>query len=448
MKQNWQPTYLDRLTSAKDAVGQVATGNRVFVGSGCAAPTALLDALVQRADVLSDVELVHLLTSGVAPYVDERYEGVFRHNAFFIGANVRAAVCEGRADYTPIFLSEIPALFKTGQMPIDVALIMVSPPNRFGYCSVGIHPDIVMSAAEHANVVVAQVNRYMPRVAGDTYIHVSDIDVFVDHEAPLAEIEIPPADDVSTAIALNVARLIEDGSTLQLGIGKIPNAVLSMLGNRRHLGLHTEMFSDGIMPLCEAGVITNRKKGFRHGKAIASFAMGTEALYAFLDENPFFEFHRTEFVNDPRIIARNNKMVSINGALQVDLTGQVCADSLGSNFYSGIGGQVDFIRGSAMSPGGKPIIVLPSTAAKGTVSRIVPTLADGAGVVTSRGDVHYVATEFGVAYLHGKSIRERAEALIEIAHPDFRSELRAAARERHYVAVHREPEQVPTAGRV
>ncbi len=432
MQADWQPIYLDRMTSAAEAVGVVRSGNRILVGSGCAAPSHLLDALVARAAELSHVEIVHLLTFGVAPYVQERYQSAFRHNAFFIGANVRGAVQEGRADYTPIFLSEIPQLFASGQMPLDVALIMVSPPNRFGYCSVGIHPDIVMSGVDHARVVVAQVNRYMPRVAGDTYIHISDIDHFVEHEAPLEELEPPEPNDMSMAIARNVASLVTDGSTLQLGIGRIPDAVLSRLAEHNDLGLHSEMFSDGIIDLCEAGVITNAKKGFCDGKAIASFAMGTARLYNFLDENPFFEFHRTEFVNDPRNIARNNKMISINGALEVDLTGQVCADSRAGRFYSGIGGQVDFIRGAAMSHGGKPIIAMPSTAKGGEVSRIVPILSPGAGVVTSRGDVHYVVTEYGAAYLHGKTIRHRAAALIDIAHPDHRAELRAQAADRKY----------------
>jgi acyl-CoA hydrolase/GNAT superfamily N-acetyltransferase len=432
MPSTWQSIYVDRRCDAALALQAIRSGQRILVGSGCAAPQALLRALVERHD-LHDVELVHLLTFGIAPYVNATYENIFRHNAFFIGPNVRGAVGEGRADYTPIFLSEIPRLFSSRQMRLDVAMVMVSQPNRFGYVSLGIHPDIVMAAIDAADVVIAQVNRNMPSVHGDTFVHVSRIDHFVEATEDLLELPAPPLDDVSRAIARHVATLIEDGATLQLGIGKIPNAVLELLTDRRDLGLHTEMFSDGVLELIERGVITNAKKGFIEDKAVASFAMGSRRLYEFLDDNPFFEFHRTEFVNSPRVIAQNRKMVSINSALQVDITGQVCADSIGPNFYSGIGGQVDFIRGSAMSEGGKPIIALPATAKDGALSRIVTQLDAGAGVVTTRGDVHYVVTEHGVAYLHGKTIRERAMALIEIAHPDFREELRRAAVDRKYV---------------
>ncbi len=419
----------------EEAVKVVRSGDRIFVSSGCATPEVLLKALVTRAPELSDVELVHLLTFGVAPYVDEQFEGSFRHNAFFIGKNVREAVNKGRADFTPIFLGEIPNLFYSGQMRLDVAMVMVSQPDAFGYCSLGIHPDLAVSAIKSAKVVIAQLNKRMPRVHGNTFVHVSRINYFVEHNAPLTELPTVEIDDTSMAIARHVASLINNESTLQMGIGNIPNAVLTLLDNHRDLGVHTEMFSDGVVKLVEADVINNRQKGLHPGKAVASFAMGSKALYDYLDDNPHFEFHPTEYVNSPRLIAENKNMVSINSAIQVDLTGQVCADSMGSTFYSGIGGQVDFIRGAAMSEGGKPIIALPSTARKGTLSRIVTELEPGAGVVTSRGDVHYVVTEFGVAYLHGKTIRERAIALIEIAHPDFRADLRAAALERCYVPV-------------
>jgi len=385
--------------------------------------------------MVSDVELLHLLTFGIAPYVDPIHEGSFRHNAFFIGANVREAIQDGRADYTPISLSEIPNLFFSNQLRLDVVLVMLGPPDPFGYCSLGIHPDIVMSGIETAKTIVAQINRHMPRVHGDTFVHVSKLDRIVEHDEPLLELSAVSPDETSLAIARHVAALIEDESTLQLGIGKIPNAVLDLLRDHADLGLHTEMFSDGVIDLCDLGVITNEKKGLLPGKVVASFAMGTKQLYDYLDDNPFFDFRPTEFVNSPLNIARNHKMVSINSALQVDITGQVSADSIGTRFYSGIGGQTDFIRGAAMSRGGKPIIALPSTAKDGTVSRIVPELDPGAGVVTSRGDVHYVVTEFGVAYLHGKTIRQRAMALIEAAHPDFRGELRDAAVDRHYVPV-------------
>jgi acyl-CoA hydrolase len=398
-------------------------------------PQELLRALVKRASVVTDVELVHLLTFSIAPYVEAKYQGSFRHNAFFIGSNVRQAVHEGRADYSPIFLSEIPNLFSSNQMRLDVVLVMLGPPDQFGYCSLGIHPDIAMAGIKTAKTIVAQINRHMPRVHGDTFVHVSDLDAIVEHDDPLLELEPLPIDETSMTIARHVAAMIEHGATLQLGIGKIPNAVLSLLGDHVDLGLHTEMFSDGVIDLCEQGVITNAKKGLLPGKAVASFAMGTKRLYDYVDDNPFFEFRPTEFVNSPLNIARNHKMVSINSALAIDITGQVSADSIGYRFYSGIGGQMDFIRGTAMSSGGKPIIALPSTAKEGSVSRIVPALDAGAGVVTSRGDVHYVVTEYGVAYLHGKTVRQRAMALIETAHPDFRAELRNAAVEKRYVPI-------------
>lgn len=421
--------------SAEEAVRLVRSGNRVLIGSGCAAPNVLIEALVARAGELADVELVHLLTFGIAPYTEARYGGVFRHNAFFIGGNVREAVQRGDADFTPIFLSEIPSLFTTGQMRLDVVMVMVSPPDRRGYCSTGIHPDILMSGIDSARHVIAQINPRMIRTHGDTFVHISRFDATVECEHPLAELPGGGTDETSQAIAGHVAALIERGSTLQLGIGKIPDAVLRALGGHHDLGIHTEMLSDGVIDLIESGAITNMKKGLHPGKSITSFAMGTQRLYDYLHDNPFFEFHRTEYVNSPRIIAQNNKVVAVNSALQVDLTGQVCADSIGCQFYSGIGGQVDFVRGAAMSNGGKPIIALPSTAKKGMASRIVSQLDPGAGVVTSRGDVHYVVTEFGAAYLHGKNSRERAIALVEIAHPDFRSELRAAAVNRKLIPV-------------
>ena len=422
-----------RWVEAEEAVRIVRSGSRILVGSGCAAPQTLLKALVARSDELNDVNVVHLLTFGVAPYIDPSQENSFRHNAFFIGPNVRSAVQEGRADYTPIFLSEIPGLFSSGQMRIDVAMVMVSPPDAKGYCSLGIHPDIAMTGIEAARVLVAEVNDQMPRVHGDTFVHISRFDYMVRNSTPLLELPSGEDDPISTRIARHIAPLIPDGATLQLGIGKIPNAVVSLLGDHRDLGLHTEMFSDGVIDLCEQGVITNRRKTIHTGRAISSFAMGTRRLYDYIDDNPFFEFRRTEYVNSPVIIAQNDTMVSINSALQVDLTGQICADSMGTRFFSGIGGQVDFIRGAAMSKGGIPIIALPSTAKGDTISRIAPSLESGAGVVTSRGDVHYVVTEYGTAYLHGRSIRERAMALIEIAHPKFREDLRKAAVGYNYV---------------
>lgn len=435
MERNPNTVYRERTVSAADALKVIRSGDRVLVGSGCSAPQELLRALVARAPTLSDVELVHLATFGIAPYVEDRYEGVFRLNAFFIGGNVRQAVNEGRADYTPIFLSEIPAIISSGQMRLDAALVSVAPPDPHGFCSLGIHVDILPPGIRMARTVIAQVNRYMPRVHGDTFVHVDEIDYFVEHDEALLELPPRAPDETSLAIARHIAQLIEDGSTLQLGIGGIPNAILTLLGNHHDLGIHSEMVSDGVIDLCLGGVVNNRRKGLHPGKSVASFAMGTRRLYDYLDDNPMWEFHETAYTNSPVVVARNHKMVSVNSALEVDLTGQVAADSIGNRFYSGIGGQVDFIRGAAMSPGGKPILALPATAKEGTVSRITPQLQPGSAVVTSRGDVHYVVTEFGVAYLHGKTVRERAMALMEIAHPDFREELRAAAVERRLVPV-------------
>jgi len=426
--------YSDRLISADQAVQCIESGWRVLVGSGCAAPQSLIRALVGQSDRLHDVEVVHLLTFGVADYVNEQYEGSFRHNAFFIGPNVRKAVREGRADYTPIFLSETPELIASGQRRVDAALLQLSPPDRHGFCSMGIHVDIQKAALDTAKVVIAELNPNMPRTFGDSIVHVSQLDHIVDQREPILEIPVATQfDSVTLEIAGHVSRLIGHGACLQMGIGSIPNAVLCLLGNKRHLGVHTEMFSDGLLALLADGNIDNTRKDLLPGKTVTSFVMGTRKLYDYVDDNPSVEFRPSDFVNDPRMIARNDDVVAVNSALQVDLTGQVCADSLGYDFYSGIGGQVDFIRGAAMSHGGKPIIALPSTAKDGTLSRIVPALDEGAGVVTSRGDVHYIVTEWGVAYLHGKTIRERALALINIAHPDYRRDLLGFLKQRQYV---------------
>jgi acyl-CoA hydrolase/GNAT superfamily N-acetyltransferase len=423
-----------RLVTAEEAVAGVRSGDRVLVGSGCAEPPLLVEALKRAAPRLNDVEIVHLLTLGGAPYVEPEFAGHFRHNAFFIGANVRKAVSDGRADYTPVFLSEIPALIRSGQRRVDVALLTLSAPDRHGYCSMGIHVDIQRAALETARVRIAEINPRMPRTFGDTTVHLSELDHVVQVDRPLFYLEgHGEPDDVSIQIGGQVARLIGHGACLQMGIGAIPDAVLRFLRDKHDLGVHTEMFSDGLLHLLENGNVTNRKKAVHRGKTITSFAMGSEALYRYVDDNPSVAFYASDYVNDPRVICRNDNVVAVNSALQVDLSGQICADSLGYRFYSGIGGQVDFIRGAAMSKGGKPIIALPSTAKDGTVSRIVPHLDEGAGVVTSRGDVHYVATEYGVAYLHGKTIRERALALIGIAHPDFRQGLLDVVKKRHYV---------------
>ncbi len=431
-KSSWQERYADKVVTAERAVAVVRHGQRVFLGSGAGGPQTLIEALSAREDI-ADTEIVHILTLGLATYAEPRLGHRFRHNAFFIGPNVREAVAEGRADYTPMFLSEIPELFRSGRVVIDVALISVSPPDEQGHCTYGVSTDIVKAAAESARMVIAEVNAQMPRVLGDCLIHVDAIDMLVPSDRPVLEAVQGTPDEISKRIAKHVTGLIEDGSTLQLGIGKIPDAILHNLEGLHDLGIHTEMFSDGIIPLIDQGVITGAKKTLHPDKIVASFAMGSRKLYDFINNNPLIEFHPTEYVNDPFIIALNDKMVSINAAIEVDLTGQICADSLGPAFYNGVGGQVDFTRGAARATGGKPIIVLPSTAAGGTISRIVSHLKHGAAVTTSRADVHYVVTEHGVAHLHGKCVRERAMALIEISDPLFRPWLLNEAKARKLV---------------
>ena len=419
----WQLTYAAKMRTAEAALQSVQSNMRVYIQPGCAEPETLVEALLKRAPFVNDVEVVHLLTLGCADYVRPEMAGHFRHNAIFIGGNVREAVNDGRADYTPVHLSEVEELFESGAMPLDVALIQVSPPDEHGYCSFGVGVDCTLTAARCARFVVAQVNDQMPRTYGDSFIHVRQIHALVESSRPLCQLPEPMITDLHVAIAKNVASLIGDGAVLQTGIGGIPDAVLPFLMDRRNLGIHTELVSDSVIPLIEAGVINGERKTFKPRKIILGFVLGTKRLFDFVDNNPIFEFHPNAYTNDPALIARNDNMVAINSALQIDLTGQVCSDSIGNYFYSGIGGQVDFLRGASRSRGGKPIVALPSTAKDGTVSRIVPMLTPGAGVVTSRGLIRYVVTEHGVAYLHGKSIRERARALIEIAHPKFREEL-------------------------
>jgi acyl-CoA hydrolase len=420
---SWEIEYKKKLRTPGEALRCVQSGMRVYIQPGCAEPETLVEALIQRAPFVQDVEIVHMMTMGSAPYVAPEMEGHFRHNAVFIGSNVRDAINEGRADYTPVYLSEIEDLFESGAMPIDVALIEVSPPDSHGFCSFGVGVDTTLTAARLARYVVAQVNDQMPRTYGDSFIHVNKIHAIVESSRPLCALKRHEVTDLQVAIARNVAGLIEDGCVLQTGIGGIPDAVLPMLMDRKDLGVHSELVSDGVIPLIDAGVLTGARKNFKPRKIILGFALGTKRLFDYVDNNPIFEFHPTAYTNDPALIARNDKMVAINSALQVDLTGQVCADSIGTYFYSGIGGQVDFLRGASRSKGGRPIIAISSTAKNGTISRISPMLEPGAGVVTSRGLIRYVVTEYGVAYLHGKSIRERAKALIEIAHPKFRDEL-------------------------
>ncbi len=420
---SWQDDYRSKLTSAREALRAVSSGMRIYIHPGCAEPEVLVEALMERAAFVREVEIVHLLTLGRADYIRPDMAGHFRHNAMFIGGNVREAVNDGRADYTPIFLSQIEGLFESGAMPLDVALIQVSPPDAHGFCSFGVGVDTTLTAAKTARRVIAQVNDQMPRTYGDSFIHTTELDAVVEVSRPLCELPKVEISETHQAIARNVACLVEDGATLQLGIGGIPDAVLLQLPNHKDLGIHTEMLSDSVIPLIESGVINGSKKTLHPRKVIVGFLLGSKELFDFVDNNPVFEFHPNSYTNDPVLVAQNDNMVAVNSALQVDITGQVCADSVGTYFYSGIGGQVDFMRGASRSRGGKPIIALPATAKGGTISRIVPMLDPGAGVVTSRGTVHYVVTEFGIAYLHGRTIRQRAEALIQIAHPDFRDQL-------------------------
>ena len=425
--------YASKIKTPEEAVRAILPGRRILIGSGAAEPSTLVDAMVRTGDHLADNEIVHLMTLGPAPYVAPGLEHRFRHTAFFIGANVRSAVQEGRADFMPVFLSEIPRLITSRRVRIDVALIQVSPPDAHGYCSLGVSVDVVRAAVDSADLVIAEVNPRMPRTHGDSFVHVDRIACLVPVDSALPERLPEPLDEVDRAIGAHVAALVPDGATLQLGIGRIPDAVLAALDKHRDLGVHTEMFSDRVMHLTDAGVINGRRKSVLPGKIVTSFVMGSRALYAWVHDNPAVEMRSSSYTNDPVIIARNEQMIAINSALSVDLTGQVAADTVMGRFFSGIGGQVDFIRGAARSAGGKPVIALRSTAKEGTVSRIRPVMEEGAGIVTSRGDVHYVVTEHGVADLWGKSIRERAMALIEIAHPDHRADLLAAAKARRYV---------------
>lgn len=423
---DWRSIYNQRSVTAEEAVKVIKSGNRVVIGHATGEPQLLVKALVERKEHLENVEIVHMVAMGKAEYAKPGMEPHFRHNALFVGGTTRAAVNEGRADYTPCFFHEIPRLFEN-ELPVDVALVQVSPPDEHGYCSFGVSVDYTKPAAEQAKIVIAEVNDQMPRTLGDSFLHVSEFDFFVENSVPLIELPQPKITEVEQAIGENVAALVEDGSTLQLGIGAIPDAVLLFLKEKVDLGIHTEMFSDGVVELVEAGVITGKRKSLYPNKIVANFLMGTKKLYNFVHNNPAVMMFSVDYTNDPFVVSQNEKMVSINSALQVDFTGQVCADSIGSRQYSGVGGQVDFVRGASRSKGGKSIIALPSTAGGGKMSRIAPVLTEGASVTTSRNDVHYIVTEYGAANLRGKSVRERAEALIAIAHPDFRAELRKEA---------------------
>ncbi|MGQ9806256.1 MAG: acetyl-CoA hydrolase/transferase family protein [Chlorobiales bacterium] len=418
-----------KVVPAEDAVKAIQSHSRVFVHTAAATPTILLDALVKRADELDDIEFIHLHTEGNAPQVDPKFAGKFRDSSLFIGANVRKAVQEGRADYIPIFLSETPLLFRRGILPLDVALVQVSPPDKHGYCTLGISVDCSLAAVETAKVVIAQVNPQMPRSHGGSLIHQSKIHYAVEVDVPIFEIAPEPLDEIALAIGKHVAGIIDDGATLQMGIGTIPNAVLASLSGHKRLGIHTEMFSDGVIPLVESGVITGEEKRVHPHKIVATFAMGTRKLYDFIDDNPEVTMLDVQYVNDTAVIRRNPKVTAINSAVEIDITGQICADSIGTKMYSGVGGQMDFVRGASLSEGGKAIFALPSTTSKGE-SRIVPVLKPGAGVVTTRAHVHYIVTEYGVVNLYGKSLRERAERLASIAHPSHRDMLLKAAHER------------------
>ena len=421
---NWLEQYKSKVLSPEEAVSAVKSEDRIFISGNAATPLLLSRALAQRKNELLHVEINHVLLLGDDPLSKPGMEKHFRHNSLFVGPADRGAIAEGHADCVSVHLSEIPALFTQGTIPLDVALIHLSPPDEHGFMSLGVECAASKAAAESAKIVVAQVNEKMPRTLGDVFIHVSHVDKIIECSE---ELETLPHgngySEVEMKIGAHIAELIEDGSTLQMGIGGIPDAVLSNLDGKENLGVHTEMVSDGVVKAIEKGTITNQKKSLHPGKVIATFVLGSRQLYEYVHNNPYFEIHPCDYTNNPFIISRNDKMVAINSAIEVDITGQVCADSIGRTIYSGFGGQVDFIRGAAASEGGKPIIALPSTAKNGTVSRIVAQLAPGAGVVTSRADVHYVVTEYGVASLHGRNMRQRADALIAIAHPQFQEEL-------------------------
>ena len=430
---SWKDDYRGKQMTASQALEAVRSGDRVWIQSGCGTPSVLVDQLVARAPHLRDVEIIHMMTLGNARYTRPEFEGHFRHRGLFLGPNVRDAVAAGRADYTPIFLSEIEGLFESGALPLDVVLMQVSPPDVHGFVTLGTTVDCTLTTVRLARTVIAEVNPQMPRTHGETAIHISHLTAVVESDRPLLELHTEPFNEMHMRVARNVASLIPDGATLQTGIGGISEAVLHCLDDKRNLGIHTEMCPDGVVDLMESGVMNGEGKSIHRGKAVVAFVLGTKRLFDFIHDNPCFEFRPIKYTNDPFVVAQNERMVAINGALQVDLTGQVCADSLGTRPYSGFGGQIDFIRGAARSKGGIPIIALPSTAMHGDVSRIVPMLEPGAGVVTSRGDVHYVVTEHGIAYLHGKTLRERAQALIAIADPRFQQELEDFAVRAHYL---------------
>jgi len=428
-EKDWQETYNDMIATPTQALSHLKSGHRVFIGTGCGAPQELIGAMTGRARSVSNVEIIQLITKGDAPYADKKMSESFAINSFFISSNIRDVIQEGFGDYTPILLSDVPQLFNSGSLPIDIALIQVTPPNIHGRVSLGISVDITRSAIDNASLVIAEVNPNMPWTHGDTQVDVNDLDLLVPVDRPILERELHQPDEISRKIAQIVAALIPNGSTIELGLGRvpgygrIPQVVMEFLKDRKDIGFHTEMISDSIIPLIESGAVTGAMKSIDKGKITASFCMGTKKLYDYINDNPLFSFRPTEYINDPNVIGKHKRMVAVNMALEIDLTGQVCSDSMGGRFYSGIGGQIDFNRGASRSESGRAIITLPSLNKEGDQSRIVCTLQPGSGVVINRGSVHYVVTEHGVAYLHGKSIQERVMALISIAHPDFREQL-------------------------
>jgi acyl-CoA hydrolase len=430
---NWLDDYKSKLCSAADAVRLIKSGDRVYYGGNAAIPVSLVEALAGRYQELEDVQLSHVLLIGEDPLSRPEMSGHFRHNSLFVGPADRKAVNEGRADYLPIFLYMIPRLFRERIIPLDVAMVQMSPPDLHGFMSLGVETLAAKAACQSAKKVVVEVNDRMPRILGDSFLHIRQANAIVEVSRPLPNLKTKPSTEVELSIGRNIAGLIPNGATIQMGIGGIPDAVYAALDGPLELGIHTEMISDGAMRAIQLGIVTGTKKTLHPGKVVITFALGSQELYEFLDNNPLIEAHPVEYVNDPFIISQNDNLVAINSAIEVDLTGQVCSDSIGEKVYSGFGGQVDFIRGAARSRNGKPVIALPATVKEGEMSRIVPYLKKGAGVVTSRADVHYVVTEFGVAQLFGKNLRERAEALIGIAAPQFRDDLLKAAKERKLV---------------
>ena len=432
-----QRRYPEKFSDEGRIFGHIHGGDRIFISTGCGEPQYLVRRLIgyveRNPKAFFDTEILHVWTLGVAPYTNEKFKSNFRLNSFFVNKNTRDAINTGLADYTPVFLSHIPDLFRQGLIPSNVALIQVSPPDHHGYMSLGISVDIVKAAIEHASLIIAQVNTHMPRVHGNTFVHIQDIDFLIPHDEPLLEYVNDVSDDISDRIGKYVSMLVKDGDTIQVGYGSIPNAILSHLKGKKDLGVHTELFSDGIADLMRCGVVNNTRKTLHRGKTVAAFCMGSTSTYKFIHDNPAIDFRPIDHTNNPLIIAQNHAMTAINSALQMDLTGQVTAESLGTTFYSGIGGQADFMRGALLSPGGKTILAIQSTAENGTVSRIVPTLAEGTAISLLRGDLHYVVTEHGIAYLRGKNVRERAMSLISIAHPKFKPMLIKRAKELNFI---------------